>query len=294
LIIVFLSLPTVAFAVHKPIYVEEFGFTGRPDLAGLYSIGTMHVIGRGTHGGATYWTDATALPDGDGSAWYDNAASWVTTNGWTIFYVDHESWLVSTQAQRLATAQKIVTMYNALKARLPTVTIGFYGGQFTPVRDVSGSCRCLLAHDDANYLAWQAENTDFAAVYAVVDMIMPTLYWFETRATDGGASVTYAKYHTFATENLAEARRMRATYGHGQPIITWVWFRRHDDAADLDPEVWEDIIRVAMQQGDGMVVFTLSKAWSETYSWWVTMKIQLGNPYPWGDRTLTQARSVRP
>lgn len=273
IILMFLALlmPSLADAQHKPIYVEEFGFTGRPDLAGLYNIGTMHVVSRTNNAGSpviAYWPDAKATPTS--SLWYDSVAAYVISHGWTIFYVDHESWMTTTHADRLATAAKVVEVYNGLKKRLPTVTIGFYGAQFTPIRDFT---RAKQLPGAAAYITWQAENEDFAVIYATVDMIMPASYWFTTIAVDGSAAI--ASHHAYFAENLREARRLRDKYGHGQPIYSWVWFRRHDDASDLDGEVWDDMVRTAHQEGDGFIVFTLPKVWSETYPWWVALKGQL-------------------
>ena len=175
-----------------------------------------------------------------------------------------------TQADRRATAGKYVALYAGLKQRRPDVAIGWY---MDPGR--RDFWRAIAGRYSEQYKAWQSENTDLAQIMApVTDVYLPSVYFFYTRDTYP-ANVDYAGM--YVSENINEARRVRDAYGKpSSPIYPYVWYRRHDDSRDLDPDAWETIRQTCLAEADGFVAWGgWGKPWDENAPWWVTLKAQL-------------------
>lgn len=258
---------------------EGFLHTGRPDFDDLYGIWPLRFISRTSYSG---WSDGATLPP---AAWYDDVAAGYT-NAHNYLLVDHEDWPDTTQAERLATAEKFVTMYQELKTRLPNFEIGFYS--YTTKRDWF---RAITGPAHADYQEWQAENDDMAAMSAVVDFFAPSIYMFYTRAVDGDEVVANAQ--TYFTANINEAIRVRTAYGRGQPVYPYVLPQRADLSTDIDIDVWIDMCRTAYTEADGMILWGgwdgSAVPWDEFAHWWINFKAA----FPFGDRTLLKPRAVR-
>lgn len=253
--------------------------TGRPAFDTLYGIQPLRFISRTSYAG---WSDGATLPP---AAWYDNVAA-AYTNANNYLLVDHEDWPNTTQAERLATAAKFVTMYQELKTRLPGFQIGFYS--YTTKRDWF---RAIQGEEDADYQEWQAENNDMAAVTAVVDFFAPSIYMFYTRAVDGAEVVANAPAYFLA--NVNEAKRVRTAYGRNQPIFPYVLHQRTDLTADIDVDVYVEMVRTAYLEADGAILWGgwdgAAMPWAENATWWGRFL----KDFPFGDRTLLKPRAVR-
>ena len=258
---------------------EGFLHTSRPDFKALYGIDRLDFVSRTNLGLGALWTDDTALPP---TAWYDATAS-SYTNDTKHLLLDIETWPAATQAERLATAAKFVTVYQEMKTRMPDYQIGFYA--YTPRRDFFRATEIV----DEKAI-WQAENDDFAVMYAAVDFFAPALYFFYTRDQEGQAGTNPTHAHEYFHENLVELKRCRTAYGRNQPIYPYVWYRRHDDAADLDMDVWVDMCQTAYLEGDGLILWGgYQEAWADNTTWWGRFL----KDFPFGDRTVIKPRAVR-
>lgn len=256
-----------------------FNYAAMPDFETLYGIQRDVFVSRTSYSG---WTDDTNLPP---TAWYDNlAASY--SNPHNLINIDIESWPVDTQADRLATAHKLSLVYQQVKARRPELQISFYA--WPHVRDLY---RAITAHDSSTYLQWQAANNDFAELWANIDWIAPSFYWFYNIATDGANAND--NYGLYLTENIAEVHRCRTAFGHGQPIIPYISpFRAGNAPSALDTHVWTTIITRVYQETDGWLLWTGQNAptvWDENAWWWINVKHYL----PSVDRSLRKARNTR-
>ncbi|MHB1098099.1 MAG: hypothetical protein ACYCZR_00965 [Burkholderiales bacterium] len=258
---------------------DGFLHTNRPTtLEETHGFWRLNFVNRTTYN-ATDWTDDTGLPP---DAWYATVAA-TYTNAHNYLLLDIESWPIDTQANRLATAQKFVTVYQEMKRRRPDLQIGFYA--YTPNRDFFRATEITAGKSD-----WQAENDDMAALYGAVDFFAPSLYFFYTRSQGGGSATNVESAHEYFVENLVELKRCRAAYGHNQPIYPYVWFRRHDGAVDLDLDVWEDMAQTAHLEADGMILWGgFGQTWSDFSHWWINFNAA----FPFGDRTLLKPRAVR-
>lgn len=265
------------------------------DLDALYGIKSNLFINRTSYGGS-YWTDPLGLPS---QGWYDAVAAGYT-NSYKYLQLDHESYpgcsLVSTQAERQAAAHKFSVIYQGLKAVMPTYNIGFY--QFPTVRDVF---RSTTAHDSAGYLAWQAENEDWAELWANCDTCYPSIYWFYARETNGAGATD--GHELYMSENIAETARNRTLYGRpDQAIIPYCSPYKTNTEVFLDPEVWANMTRLAYTEGDGVFLWTgysVSHTWDGNIPWfrnflatWPYNSRQLINPRTVATTRSTVTRSV--
>lgn len=257
---------------------EGLLYSAKPDMDPLYGIWELLFIAYNSYAG---WTDEQGMPT---TAWYDNVAAGYT-NARGHLLLDHEAWPITTSQERQTNASRFVTIYQELKQRRPDLKIGFYG--YTPVRDFF---RATKAPEHADYLAWQAENNDFTAMYSVVDFFAPTIYFFYTRSQGNPNALNVPYAHDYFVSNINECKRLRASHGHGQPIYPYVWARRYDGAAYLDLDVWEDMCRTAYTEADGMILWGgYQEAWDASATWWGRFL----KDFPYGDRTLLKPRSAR-
>lgn len=237
---------------------QQLLHTGKPTTAELLTMGLEPIpfVQRNTHAG---WTDPDELPD---EAWLDNfAEDTVAPYGWIA--VDHENWLQDTQANRLASADKFVDFYNGMKSRRPDINIAFYS--YVPKRDFFRA-RTLPGH--ADYIAWQAENDDMAAMAAVVDGFLPSIYHFYNVEVNGvDANLGVVDYYQ---ENIRECKRMRDTYGDSnRPIYPYIWWRAHSHEGLLDMAAWEPMVEIALAQADGCILWGgFQEQWDPTQEWW--------------------------
>jgi hypothetical protein len=222
-----------------------------------HGLTSLPFISRTTYAG---WSDGHELPP---TAWYENlAANLVAPHGWAV--IDHEDWPMTTQAERLATAQKFATMFLQVKAHRPDVKFGFYG--YAPKRDLFRA-RTLPGHPD--YIAWQAENDDMAAMAAVVDAFFPTLYYFYNVAVNGvNANLGVQDYYR---ENIRETKRLRDTYGDAnRPIWPYIWWKAHaHEEDDLDDAAWLPMIEISFAGTNGCVLWGgWQRTWAEFVPKW--------------------------
>lgn len=276
-LLAFMLMPWPASSMISKQTFEGFLHSAVPDLDAQYGIKRLRFINRTSYSG---WTDDTALPP---AAWYNNVAAGYT-NPHNYLLIDIESWPVSTQAERLATSDKFATVYAELKSRRPDLQIGFYA--YPTIRDLFNA---ILPHGDANYLAWQAKNNDFATIWAVVDIVFPSIYWFYNTALDGPGANNNS--HLYFHENIGEAIRCRTTFGHNQPIVPYVTFDAVSHASGnlVDPIVWDDMVRTAYLEADGLILWGgFTETWSNGNPWWINFTAL----WPFGDRELVKPRVV--
>ena len=259
-------------------YFHDLSHVGRPTdavLRNTYGLWPLPLTRRDTFAG---WTDGMTTPP---EVWYDNAAAALNPpDGWVA--IDHEDWPQTTQDDRLLAADKFVTLYTGLKSRRPDLNFAFYG--YCPKKDVY---KAITLPGHPSYIEWQKENDDMAAMAAVVDGFLPSIYWFYDTATNGpGANNSVLDYFE---QNLAEARRLCRTYGDpNRPIFPYIWWRRNDNTALVDPEVWSLMIDVAFSQADGCILWggweylnspTNTVAgnanWDDTAPWWSTFRSKM-------------------
>lgn len=261
-------------------YFHDLTHIGRPSPAALqdqYGLQHLPITSRQSFEGWTEQNKAN-LPT---TQWYDNAAATLApVNGFVA--IDHEDWPNTTKAERLATAEKFATVYTELKTRRPDLKFGFYG--YAAKRDLS---RSVVATNHVDYLAWQAENDDMAAMAAVVDMFLPSIYYFYTIATDGESAIAPAAL--YYQRNIEETRRLVMTYGDpDRPIYPYIWWRRHDNTGVLDTTTWEAMIDAAFAYADGCILWggweylnpptnTIAgfADWNAADPWWATFRSKL-------------------
>jgi hypothetical protein len=252
--------------VNKPIF-NGLLHSGMPDMDALYRVGQIPMVSRtNVSGGLAGWADKLSLPT---SSWYDAMVSQVHAPR-NIIMVDHEDWTYTTQADRRATAEKYVTVYQEIKSRRPEWRIGWY---MDPIR--RDYWRATKPIGGAEYRAWQAENDDLGKIMApYTDVFMPSLYFFYTRDT---YSANVDALGLYLVENIKEAQRIRRVYGRLEaPIYPYIWWRRHDGTRDLDADSWETIVRTVLEEADGMVLWGgYQTLWDENAPWWVTIKARL-------------------
>lgn len=211
------------------------------------------------------WDNPLQLPP---ASWYDAAASELNpSHGWVA--IDHENWTGENQADRIATAAKFVTLYTELKSRRPDLKFAFYAYgisvHFTnPAYPV----------DDSRYIAWQRENEDYAEMNAVVDALLPTLYCWYDVATDGLPFMEF-RFPKLFQAYLLECRRMLDTYGRqDRPIFPYIWWRKHDDSADLDAWVWEGMVDSCRELANGWILWGGYQRQWDPKAWWISTVMQ--------------------
>lgn len=280
----------INFGDRKIIW-DSMVYTGMPDLWELYRMPKLPLFKRQySFGWETTWVDELTVPNDPG--WYDQAASYIlggqgntyqqrAQQGW--LHLDHEVFpgcnpFSSTQAERLQAAADFVTIHTELKARMPNQKIGIYTWPLTrttaPLDFMPGN---------ANYTFWQAGHEDFAAMYPVADAFFPSFYMPYSRGIDGPGPVSKLRY--YITNMIHEQRRLIEKYGNGQKIYPFVTYRRQNDAADLDFDVWYELFLLIYQLGDGIVIFSGdTTAWSTASAlpWWskVVEPFLLANRFP--------------
>lgn len=259
--------------MDKPIF-EGLLHSGKPNLEALYRVGYIPMVTKNA-GSPPYpgWEDELGLPT---AAWYDAMVA-ATNPPRNIILLDHEQWPYGTQAERQATAAKYVTLYQEIKSRRPGWRIGWYTD---PVRRQFFSS--IADPASAGYRTWQAENNDLAAIMApFTDVFMPSLY-VHYSSDHGPQNLDWIT--TYLIAHINEAKRLRRMYGRMEsPIYPYVWWRRADDARDLDAHVWELVVRTVLEHADGLVLWggfkTTAPAgplpWDENAPWWVTIKARL-------------------
>lgn len=247
-------------------YWQQLLHTGKPTAAQFAGMGldALPFIQRTTYAG---WTDASAPPP---ALWYENlATNLVAPNGYAM--VDHEDWLMDTQANRLASSAKFVTLFNGLKTARPELLWGFYG--MMPKRDLF---RAREGVGDPTYIEWQAENDDLAAMVEVVDVFFPSIYFYynvELNGVDANQGV-----QAYYTENIRETKRLRDTYGDPtRPIYPYIWWMRTPTGVGfLDDEAWIPMIETAFADSDGCVIWGgFQEAWDDNAAWWVKFRNRL-------------------
>ncbi len=256
---------------------QGWGLTGIPDLDTSMGIWRLPFVSRTNTVAANGWTDVLTLPT---TAWYDAlAAAYTNTHNWLL--IDHESYPVTTPTECVAASLKFVTIYNEMKTRRPDLSIGFYG--HAPISDVWAAWASDSTHTD-----WQALNDGFATLWATVDAVFPSIYFFYDRVTDDPALADAA--HLYFSAMCLEATRLRTAYAGGRDvkIYPYVWHRRHDDAALLDTDVWADMLRIAQTEADGMIFWSGAGTWDEEAYWWSQVK----SAFPWGDNTVLKTRTA--
>jgi len=252
--------------MDKPIF-DGMMHSGKPDLEALFRVGKITMVTRAfVPNYAALWPDEYGLPLAE---WYDAVLPLVPAPR-GIVLIDHEKWSYGTQAERQATAAHYLTLYQEIKSRRPAWRIGWYGD---PIR--RSFWDSIKDRNTNEYRTWQAQNTDLGAVMApYTDVYMPSLYFFYTRDT---ASDTCDYVGRYIEEHIRETTRIRRVYGQLEsPIYPYIWWRKHDDTRDLDPDVWETIVRTVLEHADGLVLWGgFQQTWSETAPWWVTIKARL-------------------
>lgn len=135
--------------------------------------------------------------------------------------IDIESWSEATQADRLETAGKVVTMSGWWLDQYPGSKVGWYGWPN------NGPRADIIAGSGAGYDAWKAGNDDLNFFDAAgVDMMMPSLYV----NTDEAAPYTDTK--AWIAEILNECKRLSDVR-----IAPFVWGVYHQGAAGLNGDI---------------------------------------------------------
>lgn len=243
---------------------------GLPEMDAAHGLWKMPMITRTAYPG---WTDPLGMPD---ASWYDALSiAQHPLRNWIM--VNQETWPIDTQANRQLMAQRFVTVYTEIKARRPDLSICFYGS--LPRRDF---WRAVPYPQQPSLHIWRSENNDIAATLApVVDAFTPSLYFFYDKATNGQEVVDM--FRRYVRMHMNEMKRLRDTYGHGQPIYPYIWWRRQDDAKDLDLDIWRDMVRIVYQEADGFVLWGGWKTtppagpipWDENAPWWSWLRPRL-------------------
>lgn len=241
-------------------YFSDLLHSSQPSDTALFRLYGLESLKATTRLSFPGWTDASNLPP---TSWYDAAAAGLNpTHGWVA--IDHENWTGENQADRLATSAKFATFYSEMKSRRPDLKFGFYAYgirvHFT---------NPAYPTDDSRYIAWQRENEDYAEMNAVVDALFPTLYcWFDV-ATDGLSFMQF-RFPKLFQAYLLECRRMLDTYGRkDRPIFPYIWWRKHDDSAELDAWVWEGMLQSCQQYANGCVLWGgYRRVWDDRATWW--------------------------
>lgn len=243
-----LTMPQFAEAV---VWWESVGPTGKPNLDTIHQVRYMHEVSYATTAG---WNDPTAYPpDGWIASAVADADAFVQYD--TICF-DLESWPVTTQEQRIATAAKFVQFYNEVKALRPNWKIGFYS--YAPIRN---STSVVNGEANVDYQAWQAANDDMQPVADVVDFLAPEIY--------SPSYPTYNSYRLFAEGNIREANRMAANSGRSIPVYPFIWYRNSGDAFDNPVDLQVNTVVICIEQADGLIIWgKYADPWIEGKSWW--------------------------
>lgn len=244
--------------------------TGKPDLMAMYGMPRLVQIGANSYAG---WSDPAGMPT---EAWYDNlVANQHPSSGW--IFIDSEAWPVSTQADRLQTAQNFATVAQGVKSRNPAFKFGFYS--FPLMRDF---WRSTKFPGDSTYDQWQADNNDFSVVYPLVDAFFPSLYFFYDRPANGAWTVS--GFRDYVNQNILEQKRLIRAYGNNQPIYPFVWWRHDPGGQLLDFDLWCEMLRRCYQQTDGLAVWGgWQEQWSDFSSsaWWREISARLESNRFW-------------
>lgn len=292
-------LTTARNAQSKKYIYEGWLHANRPDVyLGKERLGIRHLDFISPNN-KTYlvglWTNSTTeMPP---AAWYDAlAANYTHTDHMLILDMEENGgtmWKSTTQAERLTTAANLVTMYNALKSRMPTYKIGFYNFPHTGRKAFVGTVGDAPTSQPggAEFLQFQADNDDFSALWAVVDFIAPSLYYpYDLVDNPGLALIAQPYIHNYFYYNILDTRRCIAAYStKNPPIISYVWHRpTQSQTSYIDVAVWDDMIRTAYTQGDGMILWSLNTepTWDDNAWWWIRFKAQ----FPFGDRYVVKPR----
>ena len=250
----------------KPLY-HSMNHAGQPDLTALYRVPKIPAINKDSYQG---WNDPLGLPT---EQWYHGlAANAVSPSG--IVFVDHETWLYGTQAERIDTANKYVIVRNGIKAVRPDLKVAFYG---EPIRRVWWA-PAMTEPGSPQWLAWQAENNDIASILGpVLDIYAPSLYCYHTKAANPSEVLLTGRY---LQAQLREAARVKRLYGRPDALILpFIWYMRHDQASPLDIEYWEMVLRICLDEdhgNDGAILWSpWGVPWDENAPWWVTIKARL-------------------
>ena len=228
--------------------------TGMPDLYATHRMPRLPQFARDTYTAfrASDWPDSTDVPL---TTWYqkfadalraDTAALNQCPQGW--FQFDLESFDVTTNsAARQASAAKYVTVYNGIKAVLPELNFSFYS--YPNINDYNTAG---FPQGSAQYTTFQGKMEDFAAMYSVVPCVFPKVYIPYTRSGDNPQTVSNLR--NFFRAEIRDTYRMIRKYGNGQPVYPFVNYTKAADGSTVaDQDIFEEAVRICMQEADGMV-----------------------------------------
>ena len=225
--------------------------TNMPDLYALYGWIDVPQFTRASD--PAYLSTWPVGTDEPSESWHQNFAAVVRSYNLPVkaIHVDHEEWLISTQAERLATATKFANFARTFKTNLPDYQIGFYGyseiNSFVP-NTYPGT---------GAFATFQSKNNDMAAMYQDVDYFCPSFYWPYRRSADPTYPKDYqVKNHIIV--HALEQRRLAHVYGHDQPIYPYVWERDGVGSGVgtlQDFDIIELIYQTTYQYADGMTIW---------------------------------------
>lgn len=142
----------------------------------------------------------------------ESAADDAFSSGADIVQVDIESWETTTQAGRLATKAKAEEVIGWMKAKQPSLQIGWFG--LIPINNYSAS---ITGEGNATYQAWQTAN-DEISFCSSVDVVYPELYIKTYEAKPYTNTLAYVEAH------LKEAQRLCPT-AELVPILWPMYFQ---------------------------------------------------------------------
>jgi len=236
---------------------QQFLHTGKPsadELYNTYKLNPVPIINRVSYPG---WTDKLGMPSLD----YFKAAAKIQTPT-NLLVIDHEDWPLGTRAERIDAATRYAIVYKTMKHFRPELRIGFYA--FTPIRDLFNA---IAPKTSDEFLNWQGRNEDMAEMYANVDVLLPSIYYFYTRATDGANAVKNAPL--YFQRNIEEAIRLRDLSGsRNRPVIPYLWWMKHSGDRPLDLDVWESMIQTSLDMcGNAIAWGGWLQTWNPNDKW---------------------------
>lgn len=184
-----------------------------------------------------------------------------------MLVLDIERWPVeagvadSLVAQRIERLRTIVGWVRDEHAQLQ---IGYFG--LLPSAAVSWA---LAPADSADGKAWRRANARLDPLAAGVDVILPSLYTYDSDAE---------RWSRAAIANLEQARR------YGKRVYGFIWYNYSERNAQLGyqyvgDEFWRRQLETVCEHADGVVLWggwdpvrRLPRRWAEDESWWATTR----------------------